>query len=68
MALEIKYFVIKPKGTGPHAEASQAAMKQYARIIRSHDVELSDSLLEWAQREKCNSGMEEIRDAERNDD
>lgn len=65
MALEMKYFVLKPKGTGPHAEASRLAMKAYARIIRIYDnVELSDSLMEWARREDRNAQMEQLKKEE----
>jgi hypothetical protein len=51
VALEMKYFVLKPKGPGPHAEASRIAMVAYASSIISTDKELAYSLNEWASRE-----------------
>lgn len=49
--LQMKYFVLKPKGEGPYAKASRAAMRQYARLIRQENPDLHDELLEWADKE-----------------
>jgi len=51
MALEMKYFVLKPKGAGSYAEASRRAMVAYAQSIRPVDKELADALLAWAEKE-----------------
>lgn len=49
--LEMKYFILKPKGTNEYAKASRAAMRRYARVISSTNEELAKELLEWAERE-----------------
>lgn len=51
MALEIKYFVLKPKGTDDYAIASREAMKAYAVAIRDTDPELAEQLRNWAGEE-----------------
>jgi hypothetical protein len=52
MPLEMKYFILKPGGSGPHHKAARAAMVAYAKAIRPHDCELADSLQEWSAREE----------------
>lgn len=47
MALEMKYFVLKPKGTDPYAAASRDALVAYAETIKDADPELADSLWRW---------------------
>jgi hypothetical protein len=51
--LEMKYFVLKPKGTSVHAEASREAMFTYAEVLRHYkeDIELARELETWASRE-----------------
>ena len=51
MALEMKYFVLKPHGNGAHASASRSAMAEYARAIEPHDPSMSKELCEWVDRE-----------------
>lgn len=54
MALEMKYFVLRPKGkdiNDLHAAAARHAMLAYAEIIEDKDPELADSLREWSGRE-----------------
>lgn len=54
MALEMKYFVLKPKAkskTDVFAEASQNAMIAYADSIRPHDSQLAEALTKWARQE-----------------
>lgn len=46
--LEMKYFVLKPRGTDKFAEASRAAMLRYAAIIRETDPVMAEELGEWA--------------------
>jgi len=50
---QMKYFVLKPRGTDVYAKASRAAMRSYANIIRRDNVALSDALREWADREQA---------------
>ncbi len=47
MPLELKYFVLKPRGGDPHARASREAMKAYAHSIREHDPDLYRDLIDW---------------------
>lgn len=49
--LEMKYFVLKPKGNDAYARASRAAMRTYAKAIRPDNAELADALVKWARRE-----------------
>ncbi len=49
--LEMKYFVLKPKGDDVYAKASRAAMRQYASLIREENEELCAELLAWADKE-----------------
>ena len=46
--LEMKYFVLKPKGKSAYARASRMAMLSYADLIRRENRELSDDLYHWA--------------------
>lgn len=48
--LEIKYFVLKPRGDSPHAMASREALFRYAECIEDHDPELAQQLCDWADR------------------
>lgn len=48
MSLQMKYFVLKPAGATPHAEASRQAMRTYAACIRAFDPELAIELRMWA--------------------
>ncbi len=45
--LEMKYFVLKPHGTSPYANASRIAMSAYAQAIESENPELARQLYEW---------------------
>ena len=47
--LEMKYFVLKPKGNDPHAHASRVAMHAYANAIKLYDLRLSEQLILWAE-------------------
>jgi hypothetical protein len=55
MPLELKYFVLKPRTKrhgDEHARASRAAIRAYAHSISSHDSQLADDLLQWADVEE----------------
>lgn len=49
--LLMEYFVLKPKGKGPHAKAARDAMRAYAKSIESVNPVLAEELHKWAQRE-----------------
>lgn len=49
--LKMKYFVLKPKGTGPYARASRAAMFEYAKMIKNENPQLADELHKWTMKE-----------------
>ena len=51
MALEMKYFILKPRGNKPHALASRRAMGAYADSIKDEDYALSKDLIRWVERE-----------------
>lgn len=50
--LRLKYFVVKPEGTDPHAKASRAAMRAYAKAIANEDPRMRDDLLNWVTEEE----------------
>ncbi|KKN64447.1 hypothetical protein LCGC14_0491350 [marine sediment metagenome] len=52
MALEMKYFVLKPRGNSRYAAASRIAMNAYAHAIQDTDHELAKSLEVWAFNEQ----------------
>ncbi len=49
--LQMKYFVLKPAGTGPYAEASRQAMLSYSAAIFSTNNQLSHELRLWQMKE-----------------
>lgn len=49
--LEMKYFVLKPKGYNPYAKASRKAMLRYAEEIRIENPTLAKELKDWVLRE-----------------
>jgi hypothetical protein len=51
MALQMKYFVLKPAGDDEHAVASRNAMATYAYAIEPVDKELCKELIDWVKRE-----------------
>jgi len=52
--LEMKYFVIKPKGDfhDPYAKASRAAIKAYAEAILDENPQLYGDLEKWRIKEQ----------------
>jgi hypothetical protein len=55
-ALEMKYFVLKPKAkskTDAYARASQQAMLAYAKVIQqeTNDFEFAQAIKKWAREE-----------------
>ena len=51
--LQMKYFVLKPKGTDVYAAASRHAMSYYASYLEEHggDLDLARELSEWSCKE-----------------
>jgi len=49
--LQMKYFVLKPRGNSVYAEASRHAMREYAEAIRGSDPKLSQELRDWVFKE-----------------
>lgn len=49
--MQMKYFVLKPKGDDAFAAASRAAMLRYSDMIREHDPKLAAELYDWAAAE-----------------
>jgi len=60
--LNMKYFVLKPKGTDAYAKASRAAMNQFSKMIREENPELANDLLDWQMNEfeSANSPKDEV--------
>jgi hypothetical protein len=50
--LEMKYFVLKPKGDDIYAEASRSAMRIYASTIQALNPGLAHDLMSWVSREE----------------
>jgi hypothetical protein len=60
--LEMKYFVLKPKGDDLYARASRAAMRQYAKLIQEDNATLANELREWADKEQIMTIAEDDKD------
>ena len=52
MSLEMKYFVLKPRGNDDYATASREAMRAYAEVIEECNPSLAVDLRQWAHREE----------------
>ena len=52
VGLELKYFVLKPKGADGYACASRKAMRVYADVIESLNPLLSQQLIIWITKEE----------------
>jgi hypothetical protein len=50
--LEMKYFVLKPRGTDVYADASRKAMRLYAIAIERYNKGLADDLMAWVKKEE----------------
>jgi len=49
--IDLKYYVLKPKGSDPYAAASRAAMRQFAVSIEPVNPKLAEELFRWAAQE-----------------
>ena len=52
--LEMKYFVLKPRGDDVYARASRIAMRSYSNTIAEENPKLSEELWIWANDEQDN--------------
>ncbi len=57
--LLMKYFVLKPRGTGPYAAASRGALFKYAQMIREANPQLANELHSWASNEMAEANNPE---------
>jgi hypothetical protein len=61
MSLEMKYFVLKPKGDDVYALASRKAMVEYSKTLRTYSIsnkeasKLADELEAWSNQEQVDS-------------
>ena len=51
VGLDMKYFVLKPRGTDAYARASRTAMRGYADAIEGQNPVLAKDLRFWADAE-----------------
>jgi len=49
--LQMKYFVLKPRGDDLYAKASRRAMRSYASVMQHDNPVLCNQLREWADSE-----------------
>jgi len=61
--LQMKYFVLKPKGDDIYAKASRTAMNRYAHVIRGENPELAQELTDWTIKELTDAECKDISDA-----
>ena len=64
MGLQMKYFVLEPKGADQYAIASRCAVWAYADAIRAENPELAADLMEWWDRETLEARAEIRRKGE----
>lgn len=64
--LQMKYFVLKPKGNDIYAKASRAAMFTYANIIRADNPKFALDIYKWVV-DEINLFIEKTIDAEKVD-
>lgn len=62
--LQMKYFVLKPRGDDEFARASRSAMYQYARVIRPTNPLLAEQIVKWVADEGAEAYA---KDGERGD-
>ena len=58
--LQMKYFVLKPKGDCPYAAASRKALKAYADAIKAENIQLCHDLHMWEIKERGAVNREKI--------
>jgi hypothetical protein len=50
--LQLKYFILKPRGNSLHAIASRAAMRAYAECIVAVNPKFAREVEAWASKEE----------------
>lgn len=63
--LEMRYFILKPKGNKEHNRASRIAIRHYAKHIRNENPEFAHQLHKWADEEGIEASeltLRELRD------
>ena len=50
--LKMKYFILKPRGPGPYAEAARQAMLTYAVFIEDDNMTMANQLRDWVDKER----------------
>lgn len=53
--MDVKYFVLKPKGNDPYAKASRTAMLAHAEEINETNHNLFLDLVKWVRGEEENA-------------
>ena len=61
--LEMKYFVLKPRGVfdDPYAKASRVALKAYALAIKAENPKLAHDLYMWEIEEQGVANREHLQ-------
>lgn len=60
--LQMKYFVLKPKGKGLHAQACRQAIREYAKIIQKENSKFASELVNWMNHEREAALIESVTD------
>lgn len=50
--LQMKYFVLKPKGSDTYARASRCALEEYATVIAGENPVLARDIRNWIDQER----------------
>jgi hypothetical protein len=54
--MELKYFVLKPRGKDVYAKSARLAMRVFAEGIKSVNSKLANELMEWCDEEQRRVG------------
>jgi len=57
--LQMKYFVLKPKGNDRYAQAARKAMRAYALHIQNENIDLANQMRDWVKKEDENADVSE---------
>jgi hypothetical protein len=60
--MELKYFVLKPKGRSDFARASRTAMRVLAAEIEQSNPKLATEVKQWAYEEERKAHVEEVNE------
>ena len=59
--LQMKYFVLKPAGDDPYAQASRNAMREYAKYVRHENPSLALDIEKWAINEQGEANKHDLK-------